>query len=76
MKPPIDQDRVTLEMLFAAIAHSQIVVEGSAKRLPDGFDNVDAAILDWIAAEGHRLGRGFVGCNRGVTPYADILSGA
>jgi hypothetical protein len=47
-------------MLFAAIAHSQIVVEGSAKRLPDGFDNVDAAILDWIAAEGHRLGHSFV----------------
>ena len=60
MKLSIDQDDVTLEMLVAAIAHSQIVVEGPAKRLPDGFDNVDAAILDWIAAEGHRLGHGFV----------------
>jgi len=60
MKLSIDQDDITLEMLVAAIAHSQIVVEGSAKRLPDGFDNVDAAILDWIAAEGHRLGHSFV----------------
>jgi len=59
MKLSIDQDDVTLEILVAAIAHSQIVVEAPAKRLPGGFDNVDAAILDWIAAEGHRLGRGF-----------------
>ena len=60
MKPSIDQDRVTLEMLAATIAHSQIVVAGPAKRLPDGFDDADAAILDWIAAEGHRLGHRFV----------------
>ena len=60
MKRSIDQDDVTLEMLVAAIAHSQIVVEGPAKRLPDGFDDADAAILDWIAAEGHRLGHSFV----------------
>ncbi len=60
MKLSIDQDDVTLEMLVAAIAHSQIVMVRPAKRLPDGFDDVDAAILDWIAAEGHRLGHSFV----------------
>ena len=59
MKLSIRQDDVTFEMLVAAIAHSQIVMVRPAKRLPDGFDDVDAAILDWIAAEGHRLGRGF-----------------
>jgi len=26
-------------------------------RLPAGFDDVDIAVLDWIAAEGRRLGR-------------------
>jgi len=60
MQFSIDQDDVTLETLVAAIARSQIVVAGLAKRLPDGFDDVDAAILDWIAAEGHRLGHRFL----------------
>lgn len=60
MKLSIDQGRVTLEMLAATIAHSPIVVAGPAKRVPDGFDDVDVAILDWIAAEGRRLGRSFV----------------
>ncbi len=59
MKLSIDQDRATLETLVTAIAHSPIVVAGLAKRLPDGFDDVDVAILDWIAAEGCRLGRSF-----------------
>ena len=60
MKLSIDQVRVTLEMLVATIAHSPIVVAGAAKRLPDGFDDVDIAILDWIAVEGHRLGHSFL----------------
>jgi hypothetical protein len=45
------------------IAHSQIVVEQPrrpAPRLPAGFDDVDLAVLDWIAAEGRRLGRGLL----------------
>ena len=50
-------DVAALPMLVAVIAHSQIVVAASAKRLPDGFDALDVAILEWIAAEGHRLGR-------------------
>ncbi len=45
--------------LAAVIAHSQIVVPSpeSASCLPAGFDAVDLAILDWIAAEGKRVGR-------------------
>ena len=48
-----------LETLAAVIAHSQIVVAEQAprRRLPAGFDDVDVAILDWIAAEGRRAGR-------------------
>jgi hypothetical protein len=56
----IDQDRVTLEMLAATIAHSPIVVAGAAKLLPEGFDGVDLAILDWIVAEARRAGCGLV----------------
>jgi hypothetical protein len=50
-------------MLADFIAHSQIVVAAPAAvshRLPAGFDDVDIAILDWIAAEGRRVGRRFV----------------
>ena len=53
----------TIEALAAVIAHSQIVVEQPrrpAPRLPAGFDDVDLAVLDWIAAEGRRLGRGLL----------------
>jgi hypothetical protein len=51
--------------LAATIAHSPIVVprreSGSRlSRLPAGFDAVDVAILDWIAAEGRRAGRSFL----------------
>lgn len=51
--------------VVAVIAHSQIVVprreNGSRlSRLPAGFDAVDVAILDWIAAEGRRAGRSFL----------------
>lgn len=56
----MDQDRLTLELLAAAIARSPIVVAQPRARLPDGFEEVDVAILDWIVAEGRRLGRGFV----------------
>jgi hypothetical protein len=55
----MDQDRPTLATLVAVIAHSPIVVARAA-RLPDGFEAVDVAILDWIAAEGRRIGHGFV----------------
>jgi hypothetical protein len=61
-RPDID----TLAAVLALVAHSQIVVaELKAERvlksrfLPVGFDDVDIAILEWIVAEGRRLGRGF-----------------
>lgn len=55
-----------LDMLVAVIMHSQIVVERQAAScprvvnrspLPAGFGNVDAAVLEWIAAEGRHFGR-------------------
>jgi hypothetical protein len=48
------------------IARSQIVVADPAlrerlpQRLPSGFDEVDVAVLDWIAAEGRRAGRRYL----------------
>jgi hypothetical protein len=56
----IDRDPPTCETLVAAITHSPIVMARAAARLPDGFEDVDVAILDWIATEGRRIGRGFV----------------
>jgi hypothetical protein len=58
-----DQHYPNVETLAVVIAHSQIVVEQPrrpAPRLPAGFDDVDLAVLDWIAAEGRRLGRGLL----------------
>ena len=57
-----------LGTLLAAIAHSQIVVARPAGRLwrlpsrclPPGYDDTDIAILDWIAAEGRRVGRNYL----------------
>ena len=63
MKPCRDQNGLALETLVAIIAHSQIVVVQPAKpasRLPAGYDEADISILDWIAAQGQRVGRSFV----------------
>jgi hypothetical protein len=60
MKLGNDLHYLTVEMLAAVIAHSQIIMarpRRPAPRLPAGFDDVDIAMLDWIAAEGRRLGR-------------------
>lgn len=49
-----------LPTLAAVIARSQIIVRERSERrpgLPPGFDEVDIAILEWIAAEGRRAGR-------------------
>ena len=55
-----------LDTLVAVIAHSQIVLAATAAdcrplsgrpSLPDGFGEVDIAVLEWIAAEGRRVGR-------------------
>jgi len=56
MTATTNQDRVELAELAAVIARSQIVVAkpATAARLPAGFDAVDVAILEWIAAQGRR----------------------
>ena len=56
-----------LAVVCAVIAHSQIVLPQivpaltvrpwAARQLPAGFEDVDLAILDWIATEGRRAGR-------------------
>jgi hypothetical protein len=52
------QEPVSIETLVAAIACSPIVMAQPVARLPAGFDDMDMAILDWIAAEGRRIGCG------------------
>ncbi len=59
-----DAERSSVERLVALIAASPIVVTGDSTAtatlqhdVPAGFDAVDIAILDWIAAEGRRAGR-------------------
>ncbi|MGA7786562.1 MAG: hypothetical protein WCA56_00205 [Xanthobacteraceae bacterium] len=59
------QDEQHIDLLWtlaAMIVRSQIVVARPLVRrsLPAGFDEVDVAILDWIAAEGRRAGRSLV----------------
>ena len=54
-----------LDRIVAVIARSSIVVPGAylaepgarLAALPDHYDRVDLAILDWLAAEGRRMGR-------------------
>ena len=48
-----------LETLATVIARSPIVVRRAVarRRLPAGFEDLDLAILDWIAAEGARARR-------------------
>ena len=49
-----------LAMLVAAIAQSPVVVgqpPRAVRPLPAGFEAVDLAVLEWIAAEGRRAGR-------------------
>ena len=56
-------DYPDIDTIATVIAHSQIVVTQATREaaagspLPAGFDEVDVAILEWIAAEGRRLGQ-------------------
>jgi hypothetical protein len=55
-----------IETLAAVIAHSQIVVaQRHSPTLPAGFEDLDIAVLDWIAVEGRSLGRGSCGYEPG-----------
>jgi hypothetical protein len=63
----ITEQGADLETLTTVIAHSQILVArafaaaaAARRRLPAGFEAADVAILDWIACEGLRAGRGLV----------------
>ena len=58
MKSARSQVRPDLSVISAVIAHSPIVVvlpAAIAQHLPAGFNDVDIAILEWIAAESRRL---------------------
>lgn len=51
--------------LAAMISHSQIVVPEPPRyryleSFPAGYEEIDIAVLNWIAAEGCRVGRGLV----------------
>jgi hypothetical protein len=55
-----------IETLAAVIAHSKIVAaQPHSPTLPAGFEDLDIAVLDWIAVEGRRLGRGSCGYEPG-----------
>ena len=60
----------TIETLAAVIAHSQIVVaqpHSPMRALPAGFEDLDIAVLDWIAVEGRRPDRGSSDMGRAVS---------
>jgi hypothetical protein len=59
MKDAMGRDRISIKTFAAVIGRSPIVMVRPTARLPAGFDDVDVAILDWIAAECRRIGRGF-----------------
>ncbi len=55
-----DNPSPDLQDLVAVIARSQIVVAAAPmdiSRFPAGFDEIDIAILEWIAREARRAGR-------------------
>jgi len=56
MEPAGDWTSVSLHTLVAVIARSPIVVAPvSRPLLPAGYDEIDAAVLNWLAAEARRL---------------------
>jgi hypothetical protein len=55
MKILVARERSLLEAILALIGCSPITAAKPAVGLPAGFDEVDAAVLDWIAAEGRRI---------------------
>jgi hypothetical protein len=51
----MDQNPVSVETITATIAGSPIVVVPPVTLLPAGFEEVDVAILNWLAAEAARM---------------------
>ena len=61
-------DYPTVETLALVITQSQIVVaqpHSPMPALPAGFEDLDIAVLDWIAVEGRRPDRGSCGYGPG-----------
>jgi hypothetical protein len=46
--------RCDIATITSMIERSSIVVSAAAERLPAGYEQVDVAILRWIATEGRR----------------------
>ena len=63
MTMAINAHRCDVMPFAAAIARSPILMGAGARRgaarLPDGFDEIDAAILAWIASESRRVAPAF-----------------
>ena len=59
MKCPMDQNPVSVETIATTIARSPIVVLPPVTLLPAGFEEVDLAILNWLAGEARRMRRSF-----------------
>jgi hypothetical protein len=59
MKCPMDHNPVSVETIAATIAGSPIVVMPPVTLLPAGFEEVDIAILNWLAGEAERMRRSF-----------------
>jgi hypothetical protein len=55
----MDQNRSMIAALAETIACSQIIVARLFVPLPAGYAEADVAVLEWIAAEGRRVGRSF-----------------
>ncbi len=53
------RDRSLVEMIRSVIRRSPIAVAKATAELPAGFTEVDVSVLDWIAAEARRIGRGY-----------------
>jgi len=58
MQIPVGRNRSLLEAILALIGRSPIAVARPTANLPAGFTELDVFVLDWIAAEGRRIGRG------------------
>lgn len=59
MQIRIRGERSLLQAILAMIGRSPIAIARPVADLPDSFTAVDVAVLDWIAAEGRRIGRGY-----------------
>jgi hypothetical protein len=57
MMRSMDQDFAGVEAIMAEIARSPIAVAPPSTLLPAGFEDVDVAILAWLAGEAQRMRR-------------------